>query len=75
MKAFLVSYRAQAAIIVAEVKIDARELFQEKFLKGSNPDKRKIKIAEVPGLLWSGPALSKPKVLKTAVLVDGGGEG
>lgn len=72
MKPFLVSYRAHAAVIVAESKIDARDCYQAKFLKDTvGVDKRKIKQAELSGLEWGGPALSKPKVLKSVTLVEG----
>lgn len=73
MKPFLVSYRTQAAVIVADSKTDARNCYQEKFLKDVvGVDKRKIKQVELPGLGWNGPELTKPKVLKSVVLVDGG---
>lgn len=73
MKPFLVSYRTQAAVIVAESKTAARDCYLEKFLKGViGVDKRKIKQVELPGIEWTGPELTKPKVLKTVVLVDGG---
>jgi len=73
VKPFLVSYRAQAAVIMASTKIEARDTYQGKFLKDvAGVDKRKIKMVELPGLEWGGPELQKPKVLKTVVLVDGG---
>ena len=72
MKPFLVNYREQTAVIVAGTKIEARDCYQEKFLKEvDGVDKRKIKTAELSGLEWSGPALSKPKVLKTVVMIEG----
>ena len=73
MKPFLVSYRTQAAVIVAEDKLAARDCYLEKFLKGAiGVDKRKIKQVALNDLAYGGPELSKPKVLKTVVLVDGG---
>lgn len=72
MKPFLVSYRTHAVVLVAEAKIDARDFYIAKFLTDAKPDKRTIKVAELSGLEWGGPALSKPKVLKGVVLVDGG---
>lgn len=72
MNPFLVSYHAQAAVIMAPAKTDARNFFQEKFLKNvDGVDKRKIATTELLGLEWGGPELKKPKVLKTVVLVEG----
>jgi hypothetical protein len=71
VKPFLVSYRAHAAVIVAESKIDARDLYIAKFLKTvDGVDKRKIKQVELPGL-EADAVIEKPKVLKTVVLAEG----
>lgn len=74
MNPYLVSYRAQAAVIVAGTKTEARDFFQGKFLKDHvSVDKRKIATAELHGLeCHQGiPAPTKPKVLKTVTLVEG----
>lgn len=71
MKPFLVSYRAQAAVIVAEDKVPARDLYITKFLKNvDGVDKRKIKQVALPGLEVDA-AITKPTVLKTVVLAEG----
>jgi len=72
VKPFLVSYQAQAAVIVAEDKIPARDHYIAKFLKGvASFDKRKIKTIALNDLAVDA-AITKPKVLKSVVLVDGG---
>ena len=70
MKPFLVSYHAHAAVIVAEDKIPARDLYIAKFLKNvDGVDKRKIKLVALNELAVD-TAITKPKVLKTVVLVE-----
>lgn len=67
MKVYLVKYQGLSAVVAAEGVAHAKDAFQNKFsAEAGDADRRQIGASAVPGLDYTGPELSKPKVLKSA---------